>query len=53
MTAEHPEEPGRVPVRDLRELVEEWSNTNTDPTLYRDSLSRAIDELEELVAEYE
>ena len=24
MTAEHPEHPGRVPVGELRELVEEW-----------------------------
>lgn len=42
-----------VPVSDLRALVEQWSNTNTDPTLYRDSLSRAVDELEELVEKYE
>jgi hypothetical protein len=26
MTAENPEEPGRVPVSDLRALVEEWED---------------------------
>lgn len=42
-----------VPVGELRELVKEWDTTDTDPTLYRDSLSRAVDELEELVEKYE
>jgi len=57
MTADHPEEP-TVPVRDLRELIEEWHERadgneefgyEYDGAAYRS----AATELEELVAEYE
>ena len=52
MTAENPEEPGRVPVSDLRALVEEWREFEAD----REGspwLTHAAKDLEELVAEYE
>jgi len=29
MTADHPEEPGRVPVGELRELLEMWDEIST------------------------
>jgi hypothetical protein len=53
MTQEHPEQPGRVPVGELQALVEKWEGTDTDPTLYRDSLTRGIDDLQGVIEEYE
>jgi len=57
MTADHPEERGRVPVSDLRELVGEWVNlsetwVDADPEASATYRGCAKD-LEELVAEYE
>jgi len=46
-------EVGMVPIRELQALVESWEGTDTDPTLYRDSLTRAIKELEEVIEAYE
>ena len=42
-----------VPIRELQTLVESWEGTDTDPTLYRDSLTRAIKELQAVIEDYE
>ena len=58
MTAEHPEAPGRVPVGELRALVEEWHERadgneafgyEYDGAAYRS----AAKELEAVISEYE
>jgi len=42
-----------VPIGELQALVDSWEDTDTDPTLYRDSLTRGINELEEVIEAYE
>jgi hypothetical protein len=42
-----------VPIEELQALVEEWEGTDTDPTLYRDSLTRGINELQAVIEDYE
>jgi len=42
-----------VPIGELQALVEKWEGTDTDPTLYRDSLTRGMNELEEVIEAYE
>jgi hypothetical protein len=44
---------GSVPIEELQALVEEWEGTDTDPTLYRDSLTRGINELQAVIEAYE
>jgi hypothetical protein len=59
MTAENPEEPGRVPVSDLRELIGEWGQFTdvTDWNDYNKGVSDGVNgcakDLEELVEQYE
>jgi hypothetical protein len=42
-----------VPIEELQALVESWEGTDTDPTLYRDSLTRGMNELQEIIDRYE
>jgi len=42
-----------VPIGELQALVESWKGTDTDPTLYRDSLTRGINELQAVIEAYE
>jgi hypothetical protein len=42
-----------VPIEELQALVEKWEGTDTDPTLYRDSLTRGIKELQAVIEDYE
>ena len=59
MTAEHPEQPGRVPVDELTELVEEWRHEYEMPAgtgghlEVAKAFEKCGNELEELVEEYE
>jgi len=42
-----------VPIEELQALVESWEGTDTDPTLYRDSLTRGMNELQAVIEAYE
>jgi len=42
-----------VPIGELQALVESWEGTDTDPTLYRDSLTRGMNELQAVIENYE
>lgn len=42
-----------VPIRELQVLVDSWEGTDTDPTLYRDSLTRGMNELQAVIEDYE
>jgi hypothetical protein len=42
-----------VPIEELKELIESWKHTDTDPTLYRDSLTRGMNELQAVIEAYE
>jgi len=42
-----------VPIGELQALLDSWEGTDTDPTLYRDSLTRAIKELQAVIEDYE
>ena len=53
MTADHPEERGRVPVSDLRELVKEWREYTEPMDRETQGWYYCAIQLEELVAEYE
>jgi len=55
MTADHPEEP-TVPVSDLRAKVQIWrrmANDENTPEENSTTLRWCVDQVEELVAEYE
>ena len=56
MTQEHPEQPGKVPIGELTELVEVWrgmSDHQNTPKHNATTLNWCSDELEELVEQYE
>ena len=60
MTQEHPEQPGRVPVEELTELVEEWRRKADGNKIISDEqlgevriYAKTADELQELVEQYE
>jgi len=42
-----------VPIGELQALVEKWEGTDSDPTLYRDSLTRGMNELQAVIEDYE
>jgi len=44
---------GSVPIGELQALVEKWEGTDSDPTLYRDSLTRGMNELQAVIEDYE
>ena len=49
MTAEHPEQPGRVPVGELRALVERWDSS----VYHRTPAWECAEELAEVIERYE
>ena len=53
MTQELPEQPGRVPVGELRELVDEWEDGDSGPMLWRDIAKRRKTQLEAVIERYE
>ena len=54
MTAEHPEQPGRVPVGELRELVEQWRQYNDGYAGEgMDLYSNCANDLEAVIERYE
>ncbi len=60
MTEDHPEQAGRVPVDELKELVEEWRRKADGSKIISDEqlgevriYAKTADELQELVEQYE
>jgi len=53
MTAERPEEPGRVPVGELRELAKEWDKQRTGNYEVDKAYERAAERLTEVIEDYE
>jgi len=52
MTAEHPEQPGRVPIEELKELIDKWQCRGVNGP-YGATWSPPATELQELVEQYE
>ena len=53
MTQELPEQPGRVPVGELRTLADEWEKQRTGNRDVDQSFERAAERLREVIDRYE